>query len=80
MSRSFRRPRGTDTEALNVLVLRQVKKRVDEIAAATGLPQWAVVEAAWEAADPGTSGVPAHWNLPTTNTDALPGVEDRKTA
>ena len=81
MSPSYRRQRGVDTVALNMFIAPDVKRRIEEVAAATGSPQWAVVEAAIRAGTPAANGVPQEWDLPTPSTDALPGVEEtRKTA
>ena len=82
MSATYRRPRGAETEALNMFVAPDVKRRIEEVAAAAGAPQWAVVEAAIRAGAPTTNGIPQGWDLPAPSTDALPGIEQetRKTA
>lgn len=81
MSATYRRPRGADTEALNMFVAPDVKRRIEQIAGDAGAPQWAVVEAAIRAGVPGPDGIPAGWDLPHPETNALPGVSQyRKTA
>lgn len=81
MTAPLRRPRGTETTQINLHVVPDVKRQFDEIAAAAGVPQWAVFEAAIRAAKPGPDGIPAGWDLPHPSSETLPGIEEtRKSA
>lgn len=81
MRATYRRPRGADTVPLNMFVAPDVKRAIEQIASAAGAPQWAVVEAAIRAGTPGKDGVPAGWELPRPDSDALiDGKQYRKTA
>ena len=72
MSSRYRRPRGTPTVPLNMFVAPDVKKLIDSYAARANVPQWAIVEAAIRAGQPGKNGVPTGWDLP--DSEALPGL------
>lgn len=76
-ARTPRRPRGTPTVPLNVFILPEAKKRIDDVCALANLPIWAVVEAAIFAAetDPET-GIPVGWDLPDLRGTSLPGMSD----
>lgn len=71
----MRRLRGTPTVALNVLVLPEVKDRIDAVCNRYDLPLLAVVEAAVMAAEPDpTIGIPTGWELPLNEETSLPGM------
>lgn len=83
MRTTYRRPRGTatDTVQMHVTVTPEVKALADQYAAAAGAPLWAIIEAAILAGTPDESGVPPEWSVWTPK-DTLPGIEQetRKTA
>lgn len=70
-SPQHRRKRGTPTIALNMFVAPDVKALIDNYASISGAPQWAIVEAAIRAGSPDSSGLPAGWDLPTSQ-EGLP--------
>jgi len=66
MSSSIRRKRGTPTVGVQVDIEPDVKELIDRYMAAAGVPQWAIIEAAIRAAEPGPDGIPVGWVLPVT--------------
>lgn len=79
MRSSWRRPRGMETVQINAYVSPDVKARLDQVAAAADVPQWAVIEAALRAGTPGPNGIPREWVLEGPNGEPLP-LELKKTA
>jgi hypothetical protein len=71
-SSQHRRKRGTPTVQIHMLVEPDVKELIDHYAAVSGLPQWAIVEAAIRAGQPDSRGLPAGWNLPDIDQEGLP--------
>jgi|GEM_PF-1221079 len=63
---AVRRPRGTPTVGVQVDIAPDVKAILDGYHAATGLPQWALIEAAIRAGKPGPNGYPENWELPVS--------------
>lgn len=63
---AVRRPRGTPTVGVQVDIAPDVKAILDGYHAATGLPQWALIEAAIRAGQPGPNGYPENWELPVS--------------
>ncbi len=55
-----------------MLVEPDVKELIDHYAALSGLPQWAIVEAAIRAGRPDSTGIPVSWNLPDPDQEGLP--------
>lgn len=47
-----------ETVQINAYVSPDVKARLDQVAAAADVPQWAVIEAALRAGTPGPNGIP----------------------
>ncbi|MBN6749445.1 hypothetical protein [Micrococcus luteus] len=79
MTVEYRRKRGTDTEALHILVRPEVKRRIEQLANASHLPQWAIVEAAIMSGDGNSHAVPEEWGL--TGPDGEPRLPSlQKTA
>lgn len=76
-ARRARRPIGTKTIAVHLFLTPEVKHKIDSFARAASVPQWAVVEAAINAAQPDdNTGIPVGWDLPVDNESSLPGVAD----
>lgn len=65
MASPHRRKRGTPTVQMHMFIDPDVKQLIDRYAEVSGLPQWAIVEAAIRAGVPDDGGVPASWDLPT---------------
>ena len=65
-SAAVRRTRGTPTVGVQVDIDPDVKAILDGYHAATGLPQWALIEAAIRAGKPGPNGYPENWELPVS--------------
>lgn len=63
MTSPIRRKRGTPTVGVQVNIAPDVKQLLDEYAAAAGVPQWVIIEAAIRAGRPGPTGIPKHWDL-----------------
>lgn len=77
MTSRFRRDRGAPTVPLHMFVAPDVKAKIDAYARAKGAPQWAVVEAAVRAGQPGQDGWPQGWQLPDTDEPELqPDIEE----
>ena len=64
MASPMRRKRGTPTVGVQVDIEPDVKGLIDQYAAAAGVPQWAIIEAAIRSAQPGPDGIPVGWELP----------------
>ncbi|MFS0909360.1 hypothetical protein AB3M92_08245 [Micrococcus luteus] len=63
MAVDYRRKRGTDTEALHILVRPEVKRRIEQLSEVSRLPQWAIVEAAIMSGGEDLHTVPEEWGL-----------------
>lgn len=61
---SLRRKRGTPVVGVQVDLAEDAKGLLDAYTSATGLPQWAIIEAALRAGKPGPQGYPEDWDLP----------------
>lgn len=66
-SSTLRRPRGTPVVGIQVDLAEDAKDLLDGYTRATGLPQWAIIEAALRAGRPGSHGYPEDWDLVPTN-------------
>ena len=64
MASPMRRKRGTPTVGVQVDIEPDVKALIDQYATAAGVPQWAIIEAAIRAGEPGPNGIPVGWELP----------------
>jgi hypothetical protein len=64
MTNPVRRKRGTPTIGVQVNIAPDVKELLDRYVQLTGVPQWAIIEAAIRAAKPGPDGIPTDWELP----------------
>lgn len=53
-------------QQIAIFVEPEIRDRIDEYAAAAGLPRWAIIEAAIRASEPGPDGLPDGWDLPRT--------------
>lgn len=60
----LRRKRGTPVVGIQVDLAEDAKGLLDAYTRATGLPQWAIIEAALRASTPGPQGYPENWELP----------------
>lgn len=72
MASAYRRKKGTPTVQMHMFIEPDVKDLIDRYAEVSGLPQWAIVEAAIRAGRPDSSGLPASWNLPRLGQEGLP--------
>lgn len=59
----MRRQRGTPVVGIQVDLAEEAKGLLDAYTAATGLPQWAIIEAALKSGTPGARGYPEDWDL-----------------
>lgn len=64
MSSPIRRKRGTPTVGVMAYLAPDVKELIDRYTAAAGVPQWAIIEAAIRAGQPGPNGIPIGWDIP----------------
>lgn len=79
MTITVRRKRGTPTVGVQVDIDPDVKSILDGYHAATGLPQWALIEAAILAGQPGPRGYPENWELPVSSQPTLDLPEEGST-
>lgn len=71
--KTTRRPRGTGGGRVPMFaeVDASAKRKLEEIAAATGAPKWAILEALIDRAELDPSGRPVWWEEPDNHQEAL---------